>query len=65
MIRRIEELAADIESSLLKRCLKFETFSLAINESTDVTDVPQLAVFVRGVDSDFNVTEEVLGLQAM
>ena len=63
--RRIEELGADIESSLVKRCSKFETFSLAIDESTDVTDVAQLAVFVRGVDSDFNVTEEVLGLQAM
>ena len=30
-----------------------------------MTDVAQLAVFVRGVDSDFNVTKELLGLQAM
>ena len=63
--RRIEELGSDIESSLMKLCLKFETFSLAIDESTDVTDIAQLAVFVRGVDSDFNVTEEMLGLQSM
>ena len=57
--RRIEELGAEIESSLMKQCLKFETFSLAIDESTDVIDVAQLAVFVRGVDSDFNVTEKI------
>ena len=63
--RHMEELGADIKSSLVKQCSKLETFSLAIDESTDVIDLGQLAVFVRGVDSDFNVTEEVLGLQAM
>ena len=63
--RRIEELGSDIESSLMKLCLKFESFSLAIDESTDVTDIAQLAVFVRGVDSDLNVTEEMLGLESM
>ena len=63
--RRVEDLGSDIESSLMKLCMKFETFSLAIDESTDVTDIAQLAVFVRGVDSDFNVTEEMLGLQSM
>ena len=63
--RCIEEVGADIESSLMKPCSKFETFSLANDESTDVTDVAQIAVFARGVHSDFNVTEEMLELQAM
>ena len=30
-----------------------------------MSDVAQLAAFVHGVDSDFNVTEEMLELQAM
>ena len=38
---------------------------MAIDESTDVTSTAQLAVFVRGIDQEFNITEEMLGLQAM
>ena len=37
-------------------------FSLALDESTDVRDVSQLLVFVRSIDSQFNVSEELLGL---
>ena len=35
-------------------------FSLALDESTDVTDNPQLAVYVRYVSSDVVVKEELL-----
>ena len=38
---------------------------MAIDESTDITSTAQLAVFVRGIDQEFNITEEMLGLQAM
>ena len=30
-----------------------------------ITSTAQLAVFVRGIDQEFNITEEMLGLQAM
>ena len=38
---------------------------MAIDESTDITSTAQLAVFVRGIDQECNITEEILGLQAM
>ena len=63
--RHIEELATNIESTLKELASKFVYYSLAIDESTDITSTAQLAVFVRGIDQEFNITEEMLGLQAM
>ena len=63
--RHIEELATNIESTLKELTSKFVYYSLAIDESTDITSTAQLAVFVRGIDQEFNITEEMLGLQAM
>ena len=61
--RHIEELATNIESTLKELASKFVYYSLAIDESTDITSTAQLAVFVRGIDQEFNITEEMLGLQ--
>ena len=42
-------------------CLKnLQYFSIAIDESTDTTDTAQLAVFVRGVSSNFDIFEDFL-----
>lgn len=46
----------------LKNCT---AFSLALDESTDIQDVPQLAVFVRYVSADVNVKEEMLDIVAL
>ncbi|XP_066906459.1 general transcription factor II-I repeat domain-containing protein 2-like [Halyomorpha halys] len=43
----------------------FESFSIALDESTDLTETAQLVIFIRGVDKEFNVTEELLGLQPL
>ena len=43
----------------------FLYWSFAIDESTDVKDVAQLAVFIKGVDKEMNETEELLSLQCM
>ena len=45
--------------------LKFNFFSIAVDESTDVTDTAQLAIFIRGLNSDFVITEELLCVQSM
>ena len=63
--RRIDDLADDIKVTMNKRIAEFESFSIALDESTDATDTAQLAIFVRGVDAKFHCTEEMLALQSM
>jgi hypothetical protein len=43
---------------------KFEAFSTAVDESTDVVDTAQLAIFIRGVDINFNITEELAAVSS-
>lgn len=62
--RRIGELADYVELNSTQTASSFEYYSLAIDESTDVSDTAQLAIFVRGTDVNFNITEEMLNLQA-
>ena len=40
-------------------------FSIAIDESTDIQDNPQLAIFVRYVSSDLTIKKELLDLVAI
>ena len=62
---RVTELAADVEKQLLVMAKNFETFSIALDESTDVSGTAQCAVFIRGVDCSLNVTEEFLELTSL
>jgi hypothetical protein len=41
---------------------KCEYFSIALDESTDISDMSQLLFFVRTVDDTFSVKEELLDL---
>jgi len=50
---------------LQKLARDFIYFSTAVDESTDVSDTAQLSIFIRVVDEDFNVTEELLDLVPM
>ena len=62
VVRRIQMMADDIKTSLNERITRFKAFSIALDESTDASDTAQLAVFIRGVDVDFNITEDLLTL---
>ncbi|XP_026331068.1 general transcription factor II-I repeat domain-containing protein 2-like, partial [Hyposmocoma kahamanoa] len=55
----------DIKTTLTDRMAGFESFSIALDESTDLSDTAQLAIFIRGVDKEFTVTEELLALQPL
>lgn len=55
--RRVEELGTGIESTLKESISKFIFYSTALDESTDLSDTAQLAIFVRKIDSNFNITE--------
>ena len=63
--RRINELAGDICDTLKDKAKNFVSWSFAIDESTNVKDAAQLAIFIKGVDKELNETEELLSLQCM
>lgn len=59
MAERISELLTDLDNQLKFKVESFVAFSVAI-ESTDITDVAQLAIVIRGVDETLIVMEELL-----
>lgn len=59
---RINEISADLDQKLCKAAKNFFCYSLAMDDSTDTRDIAQLAIFVRGCDTNFDVTEELLEL---
>ena len=63
--RRIKELSTDVRRQLGEKSLNFDLFSLACDESTDLSDTAQLLIFLRGVDSDINIKEELLDLKSL
>lgn len=65
IVRRIDDIAKNIEAILKEKAELFQAYSICLDETTDMTDTAQLAIFVRGVDQDFNVTEELLKLASM
>lgn len=65
MASRVDELACDLQIQFKEKAKDFVAYSLAIDESADGTDTAQLSVFVRGVDAQFSVTEELLDFRAI
>ena len=63
--RQIEELAANVRSGLESILKNLEYYSIAIDETTDMKDTCQLAVFLRGVTPTFDIVEEFIQLLPM
>ena len=63
--RRISRISANVKDKLQRDLANATAFSLALDESTDVTDNPRLAVYVRYVSSDVVVKKELLDLIAL
>ena len=62
---RVSELSGDLSSQMKDKIKSFIAFSVSLDESTDVTDIAQLAIFIRGVDQSLTITEEFLELVPM
>ncbi|XP_078084146.1 general transcription factor II-I repeat domain-containing protein 2-like [Mustelus asterias] len=62
---RIEGIGSNIFHQIADKEKNFQLYSLALDESTDVCDTSQLLVFIRGVDSEFNVTQELASVHSM
>ncbi|KAL4101074.1 hypothetical protein QTP88_021094 [Uroleucon formosanum] len=61
-VRRTEELGTNLIFKLKEKVSKFECFSIATDENTDVCDTAQLLIFIRGIDFNFNISEELAEL---
>ncbi len=48
--RRIEDMAQDIGEQIKTKASAFSAYSIACDESTDISDSAQLLVFLRGVN---------------
>uniref|UniRef100_A0A8C5ET12 HAT C-terminal dimerisation domain-containing protein n=1 Tax=Gouania willdenowi TaxID=441366 RepID=A0A8C5ET12_GOUWI len=60
-IRRVESLASDVFETLMDKLRKAEVMSLAVDESTDNSDVAQLCLYVQFYDGAC-FHEDLLGL---
>ncbi|KAK3522456.1 hypothetical protein QTP86_011802 [Hemibagrus guttatus] len=65
VVRRIEDLSANLKLQLRENACAFDFYSIACDESTDATDTAQLLIFLRGVDHNFCCTEELLDMMSL
>ncbi|XP_060118462.1 general transcription factor II-I repeat domain-containing protein 2-like [Heteronotia binoei] len=62
---RICDMSENLRKQLTEKAKSFTAFSVAVAENTDVTDLAQLAIFIRGVDEEMHVTEEFVEIIPM
>ncbi|KAJ8349021.1 hypothetical protein SKAU_G00276100 [Synaphobranchus kaupii] len=58
--RRFEELSSDVDRQVLEDLKRCEYFSLQFDESVDIVDTAQLAIFVRMSFKDSTIKEDFL-----
>ncbi|XP_015436740.1 PREDICTED: general transcription factor II-I repeat domain-containing protein 2-like [Dufourea novaeangliae] len=62
---RIDEIAENLRNQHNTTISTFQAYSIAIDESTDVRNIAQLAVFIRGCDVNLKISEELLEIITM
>ena len=63
--RKIEDLSRDIENALEMKISQCTFHSIALDESTDISDAAQDSVFISSVTNNFKVIEELLEMCSM
>ena len=59
---RVDEIAEDLRQQFKVTAEDFVAFSIAADESTDISNTAQLAIFIRGISSEFEITEQLLDI---
>ncbi|XP_057603550.1 general transcription factor II-I repeat domain-containing protein 2 isoform X2 [Hippopotamus amphibius kiboko] len=59
-VQPVEDVAGNLWEKLREKIRSFVAYSIAIDEITDINNTTQLAIFIRGVDENFDVSEELL-----
>jgi len=62
--RRFELIDEDLAGKLHKKADSFTLYSLALDESNDIKDTAQLLIFIRGINDNFEITEEFLAMES-
>ncbi|GBL59021.1 General transcription factor II-I repeat domain-containing protein 2A [Araneus ventricosus] len=62
---RIEAIYKNLTSQLESKIGQFKFCSIAMDESTDINDTAQLVLFIRGVDENFEITEELVCMRSL
>lgn len=65
VVRRVEKISENLMHQLQDASKDFLWYSLALDESTDVQDTAQLLVFIRGINTRFELTEELLSVESL
>ena len=65
MTRCAEDLAENVREQVAFHASNCKFFSLSMDESTDLSDMAQLNIFVRAVSNNFDAIEELLGLESL
>jgi hypothetical protein len=60
--RRIVDISTNLSDQLKQRVSEFCFYSLAMDESTDLKDTAKHLVCIKGVDINFEITEELAGM---
>lgn len=63
MTRHVEVIDEDLASKLNKKAESFTSYSLALDKSNNIKDTVQLLIFIKGINDNFEITEEFLAMQ--
>ena len=61
----ISDMSSNIYEQLREKAKCFSAYSIPLDESTDITNTAQLAIYLRGIDDNFEVIEELLTIILM
>ncbi|XP_066953353.1 general transcription factor II-I repeat domain-containing protein 2A-like [Macrobrachium rosenbergii] len=55
----------NIQEQVLTASVSFQWFSIALDESNDIQDTAQVLIYIRGIDENFEITEELLSMESL